>query len=70
MVLFLARGHAFSEITQDIYGIQFRFLLAGEGYSLKVVYVIWLSMVLALYPLCKWFSAYKARRGYWWLSYL
>lgn len=70
MVLFLARGHAFSEVTPDIYGIPFGFMIAGEGYSLGIVYLIWILLVLALYPLCKWFNEYKKRKNYWWLSYL
>ena len=70
MVLFLFRGHSFNEQTPDIFGIPFRFLIAGEGYSLKIVYLIWISIVLVLYPLCKWFSELKKRRKDWWMSYL
>jgi len=40
------------------------------GYSLGVVYVVWMAVVIALYPLCRWFAAVKARRREWWLSYL
>ncbi len=70
MVLFLTRGHSITEVTPDIFGIPFRFLIAGEGYSLKIVYLIWILLVLALYPLCKWFSELKKKKDYWWLSYL
>lgn len=70
MILFLARGHAFGEVTPSIFGIPFGFMLAGEGYSLKIVYVIWLSLVVGLYPLCKWFSDLKQGKNYWCLSYL
>ena len=42
----------------------------GYGYSLPVTYLIWASIVLALYPACKWFAGVKARRKDWWLSYL
>ena len=42
----------------------------GLGYDLWVVYVVWASVVLALYPLCRWFAGVKARRRDWWLSYL
>ena len=46
--------------------------LKGYGYNLVIVYVIWIALVLVLYPLCKWFDHYKrANTGrYWWLSYL
>jgi uncharacterized membrane protein len=42
----------------------------GWGYSLPVVYFIWMSVVLALYPLCAWFSCLKDRKRSWWLAYL
>jgi uncharacterized membrane protein len=40
------------------------------GYPLWVVYVVWIGIVLLLYPLCRWFADLKARRKSWWLSYL
>lgn len=43
---------------------------AGIGFSLWVVYLCWLTGILLLYPLCKWFAGVKARRRDWWLSYL
>lgn len=70
MILFLVRGHSISDPVQGVYGIPFRFMIAGEGYSLKVVYLIWVLIVIALYPLCKWFSEYKIKKNSWWLSYL
>jgi len=42
----------------------------GWGYSLPVVFVIWALVVLAMYPLCRWFAALKRRRSDWWLSYV
>jgi len=42
----------------------------GWGYSLSIVYLVWLFAVLALYPLCAWFSGLKDRRRSWWLAYL
>lgn len=70
MILFLSRGHTFSEGIQETAGIPFRFLIAGEGYSIGIVYLIWILMVIALYPLCKWFSDMKRKHRHWWLSYL
>ena len=70
MFLFISRGHTFSEGIQDTAGIPFRFLIAGEGYSIGIVYLIWILMVIALYPLCKWFSDMKRKHRHWWLSYL
>jgi uncharacterized membrane protein len=42
----------------------------GWGYSLPVVYLIWAAVVVAMYPLCRWFAALKQRRSDPWLSYL
>jgi len=42
----------------------------GWGYGLPVVYLVWVSVVLALYPACRWFAGVKARRREVWLSYL
>lgn len=45
--------------------------LRGYGYSLTVVYIIWIGTVLLLYPLCKWFDRYKrSHPEKVWLSYL
>jgi uncharacterized membrane protein len=45
-------------------------LPAGEGYSLWVAYVAWITVVLLLYPLCNWYNNYKRTHKQWWLSYL
>lgn len=42
----------------------------GYGYDLRVVYLVWLGVVAALYPLCRWFAGVKRRRRDAWLSYL
>ncbi len=42
----------------------------GFGYHLWVVYAVWMFVVLAMYPACRWFSKVKARKQQWWLSYL
>jgi uncharacterized membrane protein len=40
------------------------------GYSLPVIYLVWACVVVAMYPLCRWFAALKQRRNDAWLSYL
>lgn len=45
--------------------------LKGYGFSLPIAYLIWIGIVVALYPLCKRYDAYKqANKNKWWLSYL
>ena len=41
----------------------------GWGFSLPTTYLVWAVVVLALYPLCRWFTALKQRRSDPWLSY-
>jgi len=45
--------------------------LASYGYPLWVVYLIWITIVLLLYPLSKKYMIYKAsNKDKWWLSYM
>jgi len=43
---------------------------ASYGLGLPGVYVVWLCVLAALYPLCRAFAALKRRRREWWWSYL
>jgi uncharacterized membrane protein len=45
-------------------------LPGGYGYGLPVVYLVWLLVVAALYPVCRWFAGVKSRHRTAWLSYL
>jgi uncharacterized membrane protein len=50
---------------------QFDIDLKDFGFNLAIVYGIWAGIVLALYPLCRKFDAYKqSHKEQWWLSYL
>jgi hypothetical protein len=40
------------------------------GFGLGTVYAVWVGVVLALYPLCRWFARLKASRKDVWLSYV
>jgi uncharacterized membrane protein len=46
--------------------------LKGYGFSLGVTYLIWIGVVLVLFPICLWYDRYKTKhsREKWWLSYL
>ena len=70
MLFFLARGHSFSSGIYNDFRTGPNFIVPGEGYSLWVVYAVWLFVVVSLYPVCKWFSEYKKTHTQWWLSYL
>lgn len=45
-------------------------VINGYGFSLAIVYVIWLIVVMLLYPICKWYDGYKTSHKKWWLRYL
>jgi hypothetical protein len=51
-------------------GDPFRLYEAGFGFNLVVVYVVWLAILVLLYPAARWFAEVKRRRKNWWLSYL
>jgi len=38
--------------------------------GLPLVYGVWIFVVVALYPLCRWYAGLRRRRTEWWLSYL
>ena len=45
--------------------------LRDVGLSLGAVYVIWMVVILLLYPICKWYQNYRATNpAKWWLRYL
>ncbi len=45
--------------------------LKGYGFNLITVYLVWILVIILLYPLCKKFDVYKQKhKEKWWLSYL
>jgi uncharacterized membrane protein len=45
--------------------------LKGYGFGLGIAYLVWVFVVLSLYPLCLWYDRYKTQhKEKWWLSYL
>ncbi len=40
------------------------------GYSLAVTYLVWIAVVVLMYPLCRWFAGVKFSRRRWWAGYL
>jgi uncharacterized membrane protein len=64
----LATGFPFSVATHAVYLSSV--VSANWGFSLAVVYSVWLLTLALLTPLSLWFSGVKARRRDWWLSYL
>jgi uncharacterized membrane protein len=65
IALGVAQGFAASQFLTFM-----AFYPKGYGLPLPLVYVVWLIVVGALYPLVRWVASVKARRTDWWLSYL
>jgi uncharacterized membrane protein len=71
VITYLSRGHSIAEGMKGLPGLPFKFAQPGEGYSLGIVYLVWVGIVLLMYPLCKWYDRYKTNhKEKWWLSYL
>lgn len=67
----MATGFDFSSMANMETWVTMNPSLKGYGFSLPVVYGVWIFVVIALYPLCRWFDMYKRNhRDKWWLSYL
>ncbi len=68
ILVILASGFPAGDL---VFGFNFGRPDAFKAFSLPVVYVIWTLAIVVLYPLCRWYGAYKAaHRNNKWLSYL
>ncbi len=45
-------------------------LPSDYGVNLMWVYIVWVIVILILYPPCAWFAEVKRRRRDWWLKYI
>jgi len=70
VLLFLLRGHSVNEGLTGNPNFPFKFLVPGEGYNLLTVYIIWIIVVIALYPICRAYDRYRTKHpDKKWLSY-
>ncbi|QHS62183.1 DUF1624 domain-containing protein [Chitinophaga agri] len=68
VIAFFLSGYTANEIVDP--NIPFLFRPADFGYSLPVVYLIWITVVAVLYKPCKWFHQYRKTHVQWWLKYI
>jgi hypothetical protein len=52
-------------VNTGIGATYFRDLPKGYGFGLPAVYLVWLGVVAALYPLCRRYAELKRRRREW-----
>jgi len=70
-ITYFMRGHSFAEDATDTATPFIKFIKPGEGFQLRYVFLIWLAIVIVMYPLCKWYDRYKTKhKEKKWLSYL
>jgi uncharacterized membrane protein len=71
MLLAVFQGHPWTDMTAFTGWVDGMPNLKGYGLSLGWVYVVWISVVIILYPLCKKYDRYKTlNKNKWWLGYL
>ncbi len=68
VLVFFIQGYPAKDITPQ--HSPFFFRPDHFGFHLAGVYVIWVLVILILYPLCKRYYRYKNTHSQWWLSYL
>ena len=66
LVALVISGRSWTDyiITAEAYTNQ---TTANFGFPLNVVYLVWALVILGMYPLCKWYRAYKKRHPEKWL---
>lgn len=66
----IATGFNPSDMLIDIW-VTLQPGLKGFGFNLGMIYLIWIILILGLYPMCAWYNNYKTNnKDKWWLSYL
>ena len=68
VIVFYATGHDSSQIRGQ--GNIFLFRPSDLGFGLLGVYIIWVFVVVVLYPVCKRYDRYKSTHSDWWLKYI
>jgi len=66
MILFFANGHTLSQANAGF----LHFKSPNDGLPLGIVYLIWIAVVVVMYPLCTRYDRLKSSHKKWWLSYL
>lgn len=69
--------HALAVVAGALQGYDFRVFFnlmfvfpEGYGFTLPVVYFLWIGVALIFYPACEWYGELKRRRKDVWLSYI
>lgn len=68
VIAFYLSGYGAKDIVST--QVPFLFRPLTFGFPLWAVYLVWIGIILFLYPICKRYNAYKSTHHQWWLSYV
>jgi uncharacterized membrane protein len=68
VIFFYLQGYTAKDIAPQ--HLPFRFRPDHFGFGLGGVYLLWIALIMILYPLCQWYDQYKSTHRKWWLSYI
>lgn len=68
VIVFYLQGFGSKDIVSN--QVPFFFRPLGFGFPLWGVYLVWIAVIMLLYPVCKRYNAYKSTHRQWWLSYV
>lgn len=68
VIVFFLSGFTSEKIVTP--GVPFLFRPPEFGFPLWGVYLVWIFVVIVLYPLCRKYDRYKSTHHKWWLKYL
>ena len=68
VILFFVQGYQAKDIRPQHSPFMFR--PDNFGFGLAGVYLIWIAVILILYPFCRSYDEYKTTHRKWWLSYV
>ena len=56
--------------AMGVAAVAYPYVVRGLAYPLPAVYALWVAVVVALYPACRWFANVKRQSRAAWMSYL
>ncbi|MFN3529298.1 MAG: DUF1624 domain-containing protein [Bacteroidia bacterium] len=63
-------GYGWESMRLDVW-VNYAEQLQGYGFSLGVTYLVWIGVVVALFPVCVWWAKMKKQYAHrWWMQYL
>jgi len=71
VIYYFATGHCLKDVWKIGDNFPFLFVVPGQGENLSIVYLIWIGLIICLFPICKWYDRYKTEhKEKWWLGYI